>query len=202
MAGLSECDMAVEDIPMILTWFEDATDAARALGLDIELPDVGETDKAYWANLDRQAWRDALKGKVDMDPDEIDACDPDWVLLKNIDGGRKKGGIEIWFDIEEGVRFRFRVGNAATVARIIHEAAARGGLKLSETWPGNVVASPTRCPINVSSAEELKAALEKAMEKAGYFWEHLWWVMRVDPDAASIPGGSGNGPAADGPGGR
>jgi hypothetical protein len=198
MAGGRETDMGVEDIPLILTWYEDATDAARALGLDIDLPDVGCTDDDYWKNFDRKAWREALKGKVDMDPAEIDRCDPDWVLLKRIDGGLKEGGIEIWFDLEDGVRIRCTIGTAAKVARIIHEAASRGGLKLSETWPGNVVAMETRHPRHLPSFEKLSPI----MEPAGYFWEEIWWVMRVNPRWLETAGECRIGFDPAGPGGR
>ncbi|HYG86746.1 MAG TPA: hypothetical protein VD978_10845 [Azospirillum sp.] len=156
--------LAAEDAALLATWYEDATVAAHALGLDIALPDVGSADPAYWAALDRREWRDALKGKINMTDEEIDACDPDWVRLKVIPGesGDERDLIEAWFDLEQGVRFRLRVRSAAHLRAIIKQVAALDGLRLSATWPGNVEATMSRFGAGLPEPDEIAPLMEAA----------------------------------------
>ena len=168
-ARMPDDHVAAEDVPLICTWYEDATAAIQALGLGIELPDVGSKDPEYWSTLDRQAWRDALRGRVVASDEEIDHGDPDWLLLQRIPGAPGPGGvpderdeIQVWFDLEEGIRFRFRPRSAAHVRALIRNAAEQHGLTLSRTWPGNVVALPTVMGGGLPEPEEIDAVLEVA----------------------------------------
>jgi hypothetical protein len=160
--------MKPEDVRLSAIWYEDATAVALALGLDIDLPDVGRQDAAYWEALDRQAWRDALKGKIDMPASEIDACDPDWVLLKRLwpDG-------EAWFDLESGVVFRIRAGDAGRLGALIRQLTALDGLRLSTSWPGNVVAMQSVLGAGIPEPEEVAPVMEAAgwrPERHGISW--------------------------------
>lgn len=87
---------------------------------------------------------------MDSTDGEIDHGDPDWVLLKRIDGEPGADGvpdprdeIEVWFDLEEGIRFRFGARSAARLRDILLQIAALDGLRLSDTWPGCVTAMPS-----------------------------------------------------------
>jgi hypothetical protein len=62
---------------MFVTWYEDADSIARALGVDIGLPDVGNEDPAYWEKWWTGAaeWRASLLGRGDF----ADMCDRDIV---------------------------------------------------------------------------------------------------------------------------
>lgn len=160
-------DIAPENARLIATWFEDATAAAHALGIDVDLPDVGNQDPDYWQALDRKAWRDALKGKVDSTDDEIDHGDPDWVRLKRISGPAGPAGepdlcdtIEVWFDLEEGVRFRFCPRSAARLTAILRQAAALNGLRLSDAWPGNVIAMISRFGRGLPEPDDISPIME------------------------------------------
>jgi hypothetical protein len=156
------------DVRFIVNWFEDVNAIARGMGLDIELPDVGNEDDAYWETVNTKTWRDALKGKVAMTPEDIDRWDPDWVLLV-----RLEQGVEVWFDIEEGVRFRCVAKSIPYLTDYIRKLAREHDLVLSPVWPGTVWASQTGADGMDFWAEDLAPI----MVPAGYVWKRTHWEL-------------------------
>lgn len=169
--------MQAEEVPFRVIWFEDATLAAKALGVDIELPDLGNTDQQFWDSFDRKAWRDGLRGRVAMSDQELDRYDPDWVRLAVFPAGRGAESIELWFDLEDGIVFRCSAATLGDVVALIRAAAHRASLTLSETWPGCVWASQSMAGAGIPG----DAALRPFTEAAGFRWEHPTWVLRVSP---------------------
>jgi hypothetical protein len=159
-------------VPFQVIWFEDATAAARALGVDIELPDLGITDREYWARFDRKAWRERLRGRVVMSEEDFARGDPDWVRLAVFPAmGQANKPIELWFDLEDGIVFRCTAATLADVAALVRAAAARAGLTLSDEWPGCVSAMQTRAGAGIPGDEELRPLLEAAgFEREGSGW--------------------------------
>jgi hypothetical protein len=79
---------------VVMTIFADATAVARALGLDIELPDPDDEDPAYWEQIHADGgYKRRIEGRI---ADPWLKGDPDWALLLRLPWG------EVWFDIEEG----------------------------------------------------------------------------------------------------
>jgi hypothetical protein len=110
----------IADIPFIVNLFGDPTQIARALGLDIELPDPDQTDAAYWAEIHRTGWKHKLVGKV-ADQNLLNGhYDADWVLLI------EKPFCAIWFDIEEGIRFRGKADQFAETIALVRSLEAKG----------------------------------------------------------------------------
>lgn len=154
---------APHEVPFQVIWYEDPSAAARALGVDVDLPDLGITDTEYWARFDRKAWRDALKGRVAMSNEEIDHCDPDWMRLALFPAENEPDRpIELWFDLEDGIVFRCAAGQLGEVVALIQTAAARAGLVLSDEWPGCVTAMQTRMGFGVPGDEQVRPLVEAA----------------------------------------
>lgn len=162
--------MTPQDVPLLVTWYEDATVIARALGLDIDLPDVGCRDPEYWAKFDRKAWRHALKGKVAMIDEDIDRTDPDWIRLIQGDG------YEVWFDLETGVCFRCTVGTVGRVVDLIRLTAAEKGVRLADDWPGYVYAMRGVYGGGAPDDEDIAPLLEAA----GFIEDKRMWRLRAD----------------------
>lgn len=149
--------IAAPDLHFWVNWYENASLIARALGVDVDLPDVGNRDPGYWASFDRQAWRDAAKGRVEMAPEDIDRYDPDWLLLKTL-----WPGAEAWFDLEEGVKFKCPAGDLTRLVSLIRQLAALDGLRLSAEWPGTVTAMRSIAGWGTPTEEELRPYLTAA----------------------------------------
>lgn len=170
--------MSVEAVRFQVIWYEDATVAARALGVDIELPDLRITDRQYWEHFDRKAWRASLKGRVAMSDEDFAHGDPDWVRLAVFPTQASASKpIELWFDLESGIVFRCTAATLAEVAILIRAAAERGGLTLSEDWPGCVTAIPTMSGAGIPD----EAALRPLIEAAGFTWHEPDWRLSVAP---------------------
>lgn len=70
-----EDDTRLAGLGVRINVFCDPTRIARALGLDVELPDVGNRDPAYRDEVRRVDWKPALRGRV-ADTEE-ERGDPD-----------------------------------------------------------------------------------------------------------------------------
>ncbi len=64
---------------MVATIFADATAVARAVGLDIELPDPDNEDPSYWKQVHANGGhKRRIEGRI---ADVWSNGDPDWALL-------------------------------------------------------------------------------------------------------------------------
>jgi hypothetical protein len=116
--GAMEDDMPLAELRVHINVFGCPTRIARALGLDIELPDMNNRDPAYWAEVDRVGWKPALRGKI-ADTEE-ERGDPDWCTMQVHPWGRVR------FDLEEGVVVVTTVGGLLPALDLVHGLAARG----------------------------------------------------------------------------
>ena len=105
-------------VPVMANVFGCPTRIARALGLEVELPDVDSRDPAHWDAVRRDGWKPALRGKV-ADTEEARG-DPDWCTLQVHPWGRVR------FDLEEGVVVVTTVGGLLPALDLVHGLAARG----------------------------------------------------------------------------
>jgi hypothetical protein len=110
-------EMMMDDIPVTINLFGDPTTIARAFGLDIELPDVDNTDAAYWERIHAEGWKLKLYGKI---ADPWEHGDSDWAKLLVYPF------CEVWFDIEEGIKFRTRVKNIRATMELVYTLAKKG----------------------------------------------------------------------------
>ena len=108
----------LEALPVRINVFGDPTRIARALGLEVELPDVDSRDPAYWAEVRRVGWKPRLRGKV-ADTEE-ERGDPDWCTLQVHPWGKVR------FDLEEGVVVVTTEGGLLPALDLVHGLAARG----------------------------------------------------------------------------
>jgi hypothetical protein len=160
--------MKIDDIPVLVNWFDNPTAVARAMGLAIELPDPDNPDVADFAV--QRAWRRALSGKIEMTAAEMARSDPDWVRLK-----RLGGSVAVWFDLGTGIVFRCDAADIHLAASSIRELARRCGFTLSaRRWPYSVVASPAIGSGRLPEGKELGPL----MEGAGFRWHDHWWVLQ------------------------
>jgi hypothetical protein len=157
------------DIPFAVHWFEDSAAIARALGLHIDLPDVNNDSPDYWDGFDRVGWRRSLQGKVPMSPDELASSDPDWVRLKCLEHG-----IEVWFDLEEGIVFRCVARHIARVVFFIRRLAMGHDLRLEAETQPLVTASQSLAGGDLPYGQALRGFLAPA----GFAWERCHWVLR------------------------
>ncbi len=109
---------ALETLPVRINVFGCPTRVARALGLDIELPDVDSRDPAYWDAVHRAGWKSRLRGRI-ADTEEARG-DPDWCTLQVHPWGKVR------FDLEEGVVVETTVGGLLPPLDLVHGLAARG----------------------------------------------------------------------------
>jgi hypothetical protein len=167
-------------VPFSVIWYEDASAAAKALGVDIELPDLGNADKQFWATFDRKAWRASLRGRVAMSDQQLDRGDPDWVRLAVFPTGRGGKPVELWFDLEDGIVFRCTAGSLQDVVGLIRTAANRAELNLSESWPGCVMAMQSVAGAGIPADE----ALQPFLEAAGFRWQRPAWMLSQAPRSA------------------
>ncbi len=97
--------------------FGDPTRIARALGLDIELPDPDCEDPAYWERVHAKGWKPQLQGKI-ADPEFND--DPDWCSLLRLDFG------EVRFDLEEGIKIMTQLHDLPRVMELVYRLGDAG----------------------------------------------------------------------------
>lgn len=117
----------LEALPVRVNVFGDPTRVARALGLDIELPDVDRPDPAHWDAVRREGWKPALRGKV-ADTEEARG-DPDRCTLQIHAWGRVR------FDLEEGVVVATTVGGLLPALDLVHGLGGRGvPLRDADGW--------------------------------------------------------------------
>lgn len=116
--------------------FGDPTAIARALGLDIVLPDPDNEDPAYWETIHADGgYKRRIEGRI-ADP-WFDG-DPDWALLLRLPWG------EVWFDIEEGIKL-FLAAQEFGRALIFLDGLHANGIPLQgEDGRSLVWVSPTR----------------------------------------------------------
>lgn len=110
----------LDDLPIGISVFGNPTlISQKGLNLDIELPDVDSRDKDYWRRVWAVGWKPQLRGKI-ADPEE-EHGDPEWAKLKVYPF------CEVWFDIEEGIRFRLRgVQNLPPAMDLVYSFVAKG----------------------------------------------------------------------------
>lgn len=113
-----EHDTPLARLRVRMNVFGDPTRIARALGLEIDLPDVDSRDPAYWEELRRVGWKPGLRGRV-ADTEE-ERGDPDWCTLQVHAWGRVRS------DLEEGVVVQTTVGDLLPALDLVHGLAARG----------------------------------------------------------------------------
>ena len=106
------------EMPTCFNIFGNPTAIAKAAGLDIELPDVDNTDPAYWAELHRLGWKKHLDGRIVSPWHE---GDPDYAFLMRINDAA-----EVWFDIEEGIKVMSRGKYTPIVLDWIADLARKG----------------------------------------------------------------------------
>jgi hypothetical protein len=103
--------------------FGDATRIARALGLDIELPDFDNEDPSYWERVHTGGgYKSRIDGKI---ADPWWNGDPDWSLLLRLPWG------EVWFDIEEGVKL-FLVADDIPRAPLLIDSLREKGIRFTD----------------------------------------------------------------------
>ena len=110
--------LALGTLPVRINVFGCPTRIARALGLEIELPDVDSRDPAYWDAVRRAGWKPALRGRI-ADTEEARG-DPDWCTLQAHAWGRVR------FDLEEGVVVATTVAGLLPALDLVHGLAGRG----------------------------------------------------------------------------
>lgn len=111
-------EMSVEDVPVHLNILGDATRIAKALGSDIDLPDVNGS-KEYWQDICEPGnWKAPLRGKV-SNLDEENG-DPEWAEVINY------GSFSVHFDVEEGIKFNLRARDLPEVLTIVRRLRQRG----------------------------------------------------------------------------
>lgn len=114
---MEDYDEPLSTLGVRINVFGDPTRIARALGLDIELPDVDSRDPAYWEELRRVGWKPRLRGRI---ADTEERGDPDWCTLQVFSWGRVR------FDLEEGIVVQTTVGELLPALDLVHGLAARG----------------------------------------------------------------------------
>jgi hypothetical protein len=157
---------------VIVSLFGDPTRIARALGLDIELPDVDCVDPAYWERVHATGWKPQLEGKI-ADPEFND--DPDWCSLRRLDIG------EVRFDLEEGIKIMTDTRNLPSVMALIYRLRDAGiPLKDEE---GNWLVHA------MGSVFPHRPEFDTAMREAGLVPNpklDLWWEPPQGKETASL----------------
>ena len=153
---------------VVVTIFADATAVARALGLDIELPDPDNEDPAYWMQVHANGgYKRRIEGRI---ADVWSNGDPDWALLLRLPWG------EVWFDIEEGVKL-FVPAAEISRALILLEGLRANGIRLSGEDGGSLV---TVCPTRFGG-DELQRVRDR-LEAAGLVQGFNEIVWELPPD--------------------
>ena len=150
--------------PVVVNIFADATTVARALGLDIELPDPDNQDPAYWERIHADGgYKRRIEGRI---ADPWLEGDPDWALLLRLPWG------EVWFDIEEGVKLFLPAAEITRALLLLDGLRAKGIPLRDEDGKSLVRVSPTRFHDGV--LERVRDRLEAAGLVQGFnaiVWE-------------------------------
>jgi hypothetical protein len=121
---------------VIMTIFADATAVARALGLDIDLPDPNNQDPAYWDQVHADGgYKRRIEARI---ADPWFRGDPDWALLLRLPWG------EVWFDIEEGIKLFLPAAEIPHALLLLGGLRAKGIGLTGEDGRSLVWVSPTR----------------------------------------------------------
>ena len=119
--------LTLETLPVRINVFEDPTRIARALGLEVELPDIDSTVPAYWDAVRREGWKPALRGRI-ADTEE-ERGDPGRCTLQVHAWGRVR------FGLEEGVFVATTVGGLLPALDLVHGLGGRGvPLRDTDGW--------------------------------------------------------------------
>ena len=161
-------------VPVRINVMVDATEVARALGLEIELPDVGSRDPAYWEAVRRDGWKPALRGRVHDTEEE--RGDPDWCTLLAFPWGRVR------FDLEEGVVVQATVAGLLPALDLVHGLAGRGVALRDGDGSALVKVMQGRFGAGVpGTAAAFRAA---GLKQEPGMPDSFWW----EPDPARWPG--------------
>lgn len=124
------------DDRVVVTIFAEPTAVARALGLDIELPNPDNEDPAYWDRVHANGgFKRRLDGRV---ADPWQEGDPDWALLLRLPWG------EVWFDIEEGVKLFLPAAEISRALLLLDGLRAKGIRLSGDDDESLVTVTPTR----------------------------------------------------------
>lgn len=137
---------------VVVNIFADATAVARALGLDIDLPDSDNEDPAYWEQVHADGgYKRRIEGRI---ADPWFKGDPDWALLLRLPWG------EVWFDIEEGIKLFLPAAEIVRALLLLDGLRAKGIGLSGEDGSSLVWVSPTRFDDGV--LERVRERLEAA----------------------------------------
>jgi hypothetical protein len=153
---------------VVMNIFADATQIARALGLDIELPDSDNDDPAYWERIHADGgYKRRIEGRI---ADPWLNGDPDWALLLRLPWG------EVWYDIEEGIKF-FLPAAEISHARLLLDGLRAKGIDLTGDDGRSLVwVSPTIYDTTV--LERVRKHLEAAGLVQGF--NEIVWELPAD----------------------
>jgi hypothetical protein len=137
---------------VVVNIFADATAVARALGLDIDLPDSDNEDPAYWEQVHADGgYKRRIEGRI---ADPWFKGDLDWALLLRLPWG------EVWFDIEEGIKLFLPAAEIVRALLLLDGLRAKGIGLSGEDGSSLVWVSPTRFDDGV--LERVRERLEAA----------------------------------------
>lgn len=153
---------------MVMNIFADATAVARALGLDIDLPDSDNEDPAYWEQVHADGgYKRRIEGRI---ADPWFKGDPDCALLPRLPWG------EVWFDIEEGVKLFLPAAEIARALLLLDGLRAKGTGPTGDDGRSLVCASPTRF------ADGVLPHVRKRREAPRLAPAHIESIRAVPPD--------------------
>jgi hypothetical protein len=153
---------------VVVNIFANATTVARALGLDIELPDSDNEDPAYWEQVHADGgYKRRIEGRI---ADPWLEGDPDWALLLRLPWG------ELWFDIEEGVKLLLPAAEIARALLLLDGLRAKGTRLTGDDGRSLVWVSPTRP--GGGGLERVRERLEAAGLVQGI--NEIVWVLPTD----------------------
>lgn len=155
---------------VIVSIYRDPTRVARALGLDIELPDVDCTDPDFWERVHATGWKPQLAGKI-ADA-EFDG-DPDWCLLLRLDFGTVR------FDLEEGIKIMTELRDLPRAMQLVRRLGDAGIPLKDEDGVWLVHAMGSMFPTEPGFDDGMRAAglVQNARQD-------LWWEPRDDANRA------------------
>jgi hypothetical protein len=137
---------------VVMIIFADATAVARALGLDIDLPDSDNADPAYWEQVHADGgYKRRIEGRI---ADPWLKGDPDWALLLRLAWG------EVWFDIEEGIKLFLPAAEIVRALLLLDGLRAKGIGLTGEDGGSLVWVSPIR--LDDGALDRVRERLEAA----------------------------------------
>jgi len=118
----------MDDDRLRIIWNEDPTTIARALGFAIALPPArGNRNSESWTiHVTDEDWRERLRGHVAMTDAEFDDVRDMSVCLL-----RHDNGVEVWFDLEEGIQWRCDANQVAQVLDSISRLSSEHSIEMS-----------------------------------------------------------------------